>query len=477
MFARKTTLLIAILTLQGCATSSVLSEQDIETRYPSLISLEKKLQDADAQEVDMLADQAFSDASEKVQAARKAAGRSEKDAQVRIVAAEEALGNARASATRASYELDDVMSARKRALAAGASAKSAESFAEAEDKLRHLGNLMADGRVARVREERQALVKAYQTLEINALKTATGAQAETRILAAKKAGADKLAPLTLAEAQEQLNLSRKVLEANADARDKAALHAQNAYDLAGKANQIVEVIRELEQSEMTDEQVVLWYQRQLQTAVGPVTETIDFSRTNRDVVSAIRQQMIRLKEDAQVSEQSLIALNEQQRRTIAEKDRIISELKATSQADKQKQAEMEGRFRVVQALFTPAEAEVYRQGNDVLIRAYGFKFRSGQSEISSENFALLNKLTKAIGQFPASKVEISGHTDNRGADELNQTLSAARAEKVARFLNEVGGIAAKRLQSKGYGESRPLASNESEEGRASNRRVEILIRN
>ena len=200
MFARKTTLLIAILTLQGCATSSVLSEQDIETRYPSLISLEKKLQDADAQEVDMLADQAFSDASERVQAARKAAGRSEKDAQVRIVAAEEALGNARASATRASYELDDVMSARKRALAAGASAKSAESFAEAEDKLRYLGNLMADGRVARVREERQALVKAYQTLEINALKTATGAQAETRILAAKKAGADKLAPLTLAEA-------------------------------------------------------------------------------------------------------------------------------------------------------------------------------------------------------------------------------------------------------------------------------------
>lgn len=477
MFARNTTLAMAILALHGCATSSLLSEQDIETTYPTLISLEKKVQDADAQEVDMLADQSYSDALEQVNDARKAAARSDSRTAMKIMAAEETLNSARTQANQAYYELDEVMAARKRALAAGAESKSADAFGDADETLKHLGNLLADGRVAKVREERQALTKTYQQLEVSALKSATGAQAQARIDAAKKNGAEKLAPITLAQANEQLALSRQVLEANADARDKAALHAQNAYDLAGKATQIVEVIRELEQSEMTDEQVVLWYQKQLQSAVGPVTQTLDFSRANRDVISQVRQQMIRLKEDAQVSEQSLIALNEQQRATIAEKDRIISELKATSQADKQRQAEMEGRFRVVQALFTPAEAEVYRQGNDVLIRAYGFKFRSGQSEISSENFALLNKLTKAIGQFPASRVEISGHTDNRGADELNQSLSAARADKVARFLTEVGGIAAKRLQSKGYGESRPLASNETEEGRAANRRVEILIRN
>ncbi len=79
--------------------------------------------------------------------------------------------------------------------------------------------------------------------------------------------------------------------------------------------------------------------------------------------------------------------------------------------------------------------------------------------------------------FPDSKVIVSGHTDNVGSDALNQKLSEERAAKVAQFLVDVGGVPGGRVQSTGKGKNRPVASNESAEGRAANRRVEILIQN
>ena len=141
------------------------------------------------------------------------------------------------------------------------------------------------------------------------------------------------------------------------------------------------------------------------------------------------------------------------------------------------EAERRARFNNVESLFTADEATVYRQKENVLISAHGFHFPSGESEIKSENFALSNKVIQAIKIFPKSRIEISGHTDSTGSAEVNQKVSDTRAANVAKFLNEVGGIKKWRLSSAGYGKDRPVASNETPEGRAENRRVEILIKN
>ena len=140
------------------------------------------------------------------------------------------------------------------------------------------------------------------------------------------------------------------------------------------------------------------------------------------------------------------------------------------QADKQK-------FEKVQAMFNPEEAHVYRQRQNVLISAQGFQFPSGQSEIQAGNFPLMNKIIHAIRTFPNARVEVNGHTDSMGADGTNKRLSEARAEKVARFLSEVGEIDVKKVTFSGYGETRPVATNETPAGRAENRRVEIKIIN
>ena len=112
-----------------------------------------------------------------------------------------------------------------------------------------------------------------------------------------------------------------------------------------------------------------------------------------------------------------------------------------------------------------------------MISVHGFKFPTGRSEIDAVNFPLMNKITKSIMIFPNSRIQVGGHTDATGEDSFNQRLSRQRAEKVAKFLSEVGNISAGRIVAYGFGESKPVASNETVEGRAANRRVEIIIVN
>jgi outer membrane protein OmpA-like peptidoglycan-associated protein len=128
-------------------------------------------------------------------------------------------------------------------------------------------------------------------------------------------------------------------------------------------------------------------------------------------------------------------------------------------------------------MFGEDEAEVFRKGDDVLIRMRGFGFGVGKSEIRSRNYPMLNKLIAAINTFPGSRAIITGHTDSRGSEKRNLELSAARAQSVVQFLTTVGGVEPQRLTAEGKGESEPVAPNETADGRAKNRRIDVLIKN
>lgn len=86
----------------------------------------------------------------------------------------------------------------------------------------------------------------------------------------------------------------------------------------------------------------------------------------------------------------------------------------------------------------------------------------------------LDKLVGVLNKYPNTNIEVQGHTDSRGTDEYNMALSERRASSVADYL-KANGIAAGRITTKGFGESAPAYSNETDEGMAQNRRVEFLI--
>ena len=102
-------------------------------------------------------------------------------------------------------------------------------------------------------------------------------------------------------------------------------------------------------------------------------------------------------------------------------------------------------------------------------------FETNKYDLKDESRVELMKLHSFMQNNPAVSIEISGHTDNVGNDNDNQTLSENRAQAIYNFLIE-NGIEADRLSYKGYGETQPIDTNDTEEGRANNRRSEFKIK-
>lgn len=105
----------------------------------------------------------------------------------------------------------------------------------------------------------------------------------------------------------------------------------------------------------------------------------------------------------------------------------------------------------------------------------GIAFDNKQAVIKSTYHREIKKLADALLAHPDLKAAIEGHTDNAGSRASNMKLSQKRAESVKRYLIEKFGIKASRLTAKGYGMSKPIATNKTAEGRKKNRRVEALI--
>lgn len=115
------------------------------------------------------------------------------------------------------------------------------------------------------------------------------------------------------------------------------------------------------------------------------------------------------------------------------------------------------------------ESEITKSGT---CSVYGILFDSGKATIQSESAKCLQEVVKLLQKNADWKLQIEGHTDNVGAKAANATLSQQRAEAVKSWL-VAHGIAAARLTAKGFGDSKPVADNATEDGRAKNRRVAL----
>jgi len=105
----------------------------------------------------------------------------------------------------------------------------------------------------------------------------------------------------------------------------------------------------------------------------------------------------------------------------------------------------------------------------------GVTFSTGSSKLTESGTQALDQVIDALNQNTDINVSVQAHTDNRGDAKKNMTLSRKRAENVVRYLADDGGVSLDRITAIGYGESRPLKSNRTAEGREANRRVEIKV--
>lgn len=119
--------------------------------------------------------------------------------------------------------------------------------------------------------------------------------------------------------------------------------------------------------------------------------------------------------------------------------------------------------------------EVEQKGEEIAIRLpSGISFDTGQATLRPESRPPLDQVARTLAEYPATFIDVTGHTDSTGSDAINQPLSERRAQTVADYL-ALNGVQRVRMAVRGDGSRFPMAGNDSEAGRAQNRRVEIHL--
>jgi outer membrane protein OmpA-like peptidoglycan-associated protein len=138
-------------------------------------------------------------------------------------------------------------------------------------------------------------------------------------------------------------------------------------------------------------------------------------------------------------------------------------------------AYMDKQERDLRARTAGTDVQVVRQGDDLLLNLpSGITFAYNSSTVQPQFRQTLDQVADILSQYKQTYIDVYGHTDSTGSDAYNQRLSEQRAVSVADYLAS-RGVQPARIGTRGFGKSQPIASNDTEEGRAANRRVEIKI--
>jgi len=486
---------LAAALLAGCASNPKLSNDAVFQQYPTVSEAQSLINKAKQDDLAFFSPEQMKEANKVYDNALRDAKAGKGSATALADEAVARVNAARAQSSKVKYIFEDVLAAREKAIQVNAKTVAADQFDDAEKMLAKAIAQLEIGDEARAKRDIEEIKNQYLAIELNALKKNMLSFAKKAVADAEKRDLDDIAPRTVAQAKDELKLAQDTLEANRTDTAKANVHSNRAIWLIKRAEGIADIDSYFDNADFDEEQKILWYQDQLSSVVAPINSEVQFNNMNKEVVAQLRQQVSSVVSDnealmTQVASTQLemqqIATASQTRASQLERDKadalMIAQMErekveaAREKVEAAKKAD-DARFTAVQSMFSEDEATVYRQRDNVLIRAQGFDFKSGGSEIESSNFVMLNKITEAIKRFPNSKIVVSGHTDSTGSAELNLELSRARAETVSNFITKVSEIDASRVTSNGFGKEKPVASNETAEGRAENRRVEILIVN
>jgi outer membrane protein OmpA-like peptidoglycan-associated protein len=118
---------------------------------------------------------------------------------------------------------------------------------------------------------------------------------------------------------------------------------------------------------------------------------------------------------------------------------------------------------------------VTKVGNNIVLNMPGnVTFATDRSDVQADFYPVLNSVAKVLKEYEKTLIHVTGHTDSTGSHQYNMDLSQQRADSVSGYL-AAQGVQSVRLQARGFGPDRPVAGNDTKEGRQENRRVEITL--
>ena len=471
-------LVIVLLALTSVARAA----QDIDAA-----ALGAAIDKARSEQVDALAPTNFAAAVEAQQAAVKDAAKGRKTDKVsaKVQEGEAALSRATTAATGARQLLGSVLKAREDALAAQAPKFAGQSWEKAAERFREAmtANEKNDTKNAQKRAaEAEVLLR---DAELIAIKGGVLDEARAMIAQADEAKVAKFAPRSLQAAKRYLAQAEQEIQRNRyEMSEPRKLAAQARYE-ARHATYLAQLIERTLKEESDDqagvEALILSWEEPLKRIATEMELSAQFDKGMQATMQEINehaatqaQEARRLKQELADRDENAAALNTQLQKL---ESRLggVSEERVALQRRVDAQERLRSSVAALEATFSPDDARVVRQGDDVVLSLLGIKFPSGKSTIDASSAALMKKVQQGLALFPGASVSVEGHTDANGSDSQNLILSQDRADAVRQYMVSNFGFNPEKVSSVGYGEARPVATNETAAGRARNRRIDLVI--
>lgn len=353
-----------------------------------------------------------------------------------------------------------ILQARKASLAAGimSSEKLTASLADVDDDVRDETDNFAEALEPREFSEFQ---KKYFSLEVKAVQFRELDAVKKSIRKSSAEDAEELAPKTLRMALLDVNEAENLI---AQSPRDSGIHGSSVTTAVASSVLLSEVMDVILDAPGTPEDIALKIvhqnrelaklsenvgdlQQNLKTTQSSLAQTEGALKLQNETLKSTRSNLLE-------TESALILQNEELEKNSTQ----IRFQKAMDEVVKQ---------------FSEDEASVYQQGSKLIFRLKRINFPSGTSTIPAPSKPLLAKINTIIQSLGAELVAVHGHTDSVGAADLNKRLSTKRAVSVAKYLSSLAG--GYKIGYFGYGESKPIATNETKAGRAINRRVDLVV--
>jgi len=376
---------------------------------------------------------------------------------------------------------ETTLTAREDALKANATEFARKQYDGAEMEFLSAAKKLERNDVRGARKKIPKIETLFRQAELTAIKVSIIGSVKNLMQEAREVEAGKYAPITYANARKLLNEAESILNSNRRSESSAQAKAEQAEVEARHAIFLTREIRRLKKNDKEWENFLLDREGHVKEAAKAIgfdaqfDDGIDKPLKNIQEIGRILQSEKRDLLQEVTEKNQRIADMQRELQAYREKERgLQAELQ-----EKQYKLELKRRrdemVKSVETMFPGDKAIVLRKGEDIIIRLIGLTFPSGKATIKPEFFSVLATLQRALRKFTTSPITIEGHTDSIGDDRYNENLSYERAMAVKQYLLANMGLQETRITALGYGETRPIASNENNRGRAQNRRIDVVI--
>jgi outer membrane protein OmpA-like peptidoglycan-associated protein len=381
----------------------------------------------------------------------------------------------------ANIELKETIQRRSDAIKVESEKKYLKDWDKIERKFLQAIKSLENGNIKKAQELNTIASNEFSDIELKSIKDNYLFSARSKIILAKKEKADRFAPITLSEAISFLSRAESDLENQRYENQLARKNAELSIERSEHAIFLTKLIQSVDEDKLSIEQLIIQSEKNLEKIASsadiyplmtngyePLTQSLSLfiDTLKRDKLYLEQDQKDNLIQIADMEEE-IRNLDKMLGGATEEKERLIQSIEA--------QARVKEQFERVERIFNANEARVFRENNNVILRLIGITFESNESKVMTKNIPLLTKVEKAIDVYPNSEIIIEGHTDSQGDDQLNQNLSQKRADSIKQYMINAMLIPNFRIIATGYGETKPIANNETSLGRQKNRRIDIVI--